>query len=92
MIIYRIIRDTKTPFVQEKEDYYKPKRENNFWNNNHIEHENNGDKNRDLSLDEYLHKTKPCLRDMIINLQKSDTWKIQLRTAINLVSSKDGEE
>ena len=29
---------------------------------------------------------------MIINLQKSDTWKIQLRTAINLVSSKDGEE
>ena len=29
---------------------------------------------------------------MIINLKKSDTWKIQLRTAINLVSSKDGEE
>ena len=92
MIIYRIIKDTKTPFVQEKGDYYKPKRVNNFWNNNHIEHENNGDKNRDLSLDEYLHKTKPCLRDMIINLQKSDTWKIQLRTTINLVSSKDSEE
>ena len=92
MIIYRIIRDTKTPFVQEKEDYYKPKRVNNFWNNNHIEQENNGDENRVLSLDEYLNKTKPYLRDMVINLQKYDTWKIQLRAAINLVSSKDGEE
>ena len=92
MIIYRIIRDTKTPFVQEKEDYYKPKRVNNFWNNNHIEQENNGDENRVLSLDEYLNKTKPCLRDMIINLQKYDTWKIQLRAAISLVSSKHGEE
>ena len=92
MIIYRIIRDTKTPFVQEKEDYYKPKRVNNFWNNNHIERENNGDENRVLSLDEYLNKTKPCLRDMIINLQKYDTWKIQLRAAISLVSSKHGEE
>ena len=29
---------------------------------------------------------------MVINLQKYDTWKIQLRAAINLVSSKDGEE
>ena len=26
---------------------------------------------------------------MIINLQKSDTWKIQLTIAINFVSSKD---
>ena len=29
---------------------------------------------------------------MIINLQKSDTWKIQLTIAINFVSSKDVDE
>ena len=32
------------------------------------------------------------MRDIIINLQKSDTWKIQLRIAINFISSKDDYE
>ena len=36
--------------------------------------------------------TKLYLRDIIINLQKSDTWKIQLTIAINFISSKDDEE
>ena len=49
----RIITDIRTLFEQE-EDYYKPKRVSNFWNNNYVEHEINGDKNRNLSLDEYL--------------------------------------
>ena len=29
-------------------------------------------KNRDLSLDEYLNKTKPYLRNIIIDLKNSD--------------------
>ena len=64
----------------------------NFWNTNYREYESNGDKNRNLSLDEYLHKIKPYLRNIIINLQKSDAWKIQLTIAINIISSKDVEE
>ena len=32
------------------------------------------------------------MRDIIINLQKSDTWKVQLATAINFTSSKDVDE
>ena len=35
---------------------------------------------------------KPYLRDIIINLQKSDTWKIQLSIAFNFISSKDVNE
>ena len=66
-----------TLFVQE-EDYYDPKRVNNFWNNNYIEYENNGDKNTNLSLDKYLNKIKTYLRNIIINLQYFDTWKIPL--------------
>ena len=42
-----------------EEDYYKPERVSNFWNNNCIEYESNGDKNRNLSLNEYLNKSKP---------------------------------
>ena len=32
------------------------------------------------------------MRDIIINLQNSDAWKIQLTIAINFISSEDGEE
>ena len=32
------------------------------------------------------------MRNTTINLQKSDTWKIQLTIAINFISSKDAEE
>ena len=32
------------------------------------------------------------MRDIIIDLQKSDTWKIQLTIVINFISSKDVEE
>ena len=61
----RIIRDIRTFFEQE-EVYYELKRVINFWNNDCIEYESNGDKNRNLSLDEYLHKIKPYLRNIII--------------------------
>ena len=33
-----------------------------------------------------------CLRNLIINLPKSDTWKIQSAIAANFIFSKDGEE
>ena len=67
----RIIRDIRTLFKQG--DYYKPIRVGTFRNNNYIEYENNGDSNKSLLVKEYLDKIKPYLRDIIINLQKSDT-------------------
>ena len=42
----------------EEEDYYKPVRVGNFWNNIHNEHESNGDRNITLSIEEYLNKKK----------------------------------
>ena len=35
---------------------------------------------------------KPYLKDMINNIKKSDTWKIQLRRAINFASKDTDEE
>ena len=84
-----MIKDIRALFEQQEEDYYKPKRVSNFWNNNYIEYESNGDKNRNLSLDEYLNKIKPYLRNIIVDLQSSDTWKIQLAIEINFISSID---
>ena len=86
-----IIRDIRIHFEQEG-DYYEPKRVNNFWKNNCMGYESNGDKNRNLSLDEYLNKIETYPRNIIINLQNSDTWEIQLTIAINFISSRDTEE
>ena len=76
----RIIMDITTLFRQYEEDYYKPKRVHNFWSNNFIEYEKNGDKKGMLSLDQYLNKLEPYLR------------KFQLKVAINFISSKYNEE
>ena len=38
------------------EEYHKPVRFNNFWNNNYIEYKSNSDKNRALSVEKYLEK------------------------------------
>ena len=62
-------------------------KEFSFWNNNYIQYESNCDKNSNLSIDEYLNKTKPYLNDITINLQSSDTWKAQLTIAIKFISS-----
>ena len=74
--------------LNKEEDYYESKRVRSFWNNNYIEYESNGDKNRNLSLDEYRNKIKTYLRNMIINLQDSAAQNIQLTIEINSISSK----
>ena len=43
-------------------------------------------------LKEYLNKIRPYLKDITDNLKKSDTWKIQLTIAINLISPKDNDK
>ena len=54
-------------------------RVNNFLSNNYIEYKSNGDKNRILSVEEYLDKVMPCLKDIVNDPKKSDTWKVQLK-------------
>ena len=68
---------------------YKPVRVGNFWSNNYIEYESNGERNKTLSIKEY--HIKPYLKD-INNLKKSDSWKIQFKRAIIVISSGDIEE
>ena len=62
----------------QEEDFYEPVREGNFWSNNYIKYENNGDKDKNLSVIQYLNKLKPYLKDIINNLQKSGTRKVHV--------------
>ena len=43
---------------QEKKDYYKVVRADNFWSNNYIEYESNGDTNKTILIEEYLNKIR----------------------------------
>ena len=71
----QIIWDIRALFKRES-DNYQAIRVDNFWDNNYIEYESNGKKNKNLSVQEYVDEIKPYLRDIIINLQKSDEWEI----------------
>ena len=44
------------------------------------------------SIEEYLNKIRPHLKDIINNVKKSDTWKIQLTISINVMSFKENNE
>ena len=88
----RIIRDIRALFEQGEKDYYKPIRIGNFWNSNYVKYESSGDRNKNLSVKEYLDKIKPYLKDIVINLQKFDTLKTELTIEIHFISSKDVDE
>ena len=61
--------------------------------NNYIEYESNGERNKTLSVEEYLNKIRPYLKDIINNLKKSDIWwKIQLAIADNFISFIDNDK
>ena len=86
------MKDIKNIFEHEEENYYKPVRVNNFRSNNYIEYESIVDRNKTLSIEEYLNKIRPYLKNIINNLKKSDTWKVPLRIANNFLSSIDNDE
>ena len=57
-----------------------------------MKNESNDNKNQNLSVEEYPSEIKPHLKDIVIDLQKFDTSKIQLTIAVNFISSKDTNE
>ena len=40
----------------------------------------------------HLDKSKPYLKNIVIDFQKFNTWKTQLTAAINFISSKDTDQ
>ena len=74
------------------EDYYKPIIVNTAFNNNYIQYESKGDKDKILTISEYLDVIRPYLVDMINDHKNQSKWKIQLTTAINFISSKPNSD
>ena len=116
-IEYKRIRDVKNLFNEvalngiafnqsNDEDYYKPIKTNSAFNGSNIEYQNKGDKDKNLSIKEYLYMIITHLRDIIndhkvhgkVKVHSSNDyetegeWKIQSSMEINFVSSKDSDE
>ena len=64
---YKGIRQIENLFDEINEDYYKPIKTKGAFNNNYIEYESRGDKDKRLSVKEYLYMIMPYLENMINN-------------------------
>ena len=67
-------------------------RTNSSFNDNYIEYERKGDKNKTLSIKRYLNMIKPYLRDIINDHKPQGELEIQLILIVNFISSKESDE
>ena len=74
------------------EDYYKPTIVNDAFNNNYKEYESKGDKDKILTVNEYLDLIRPYLVDIINEHKTQSEWKIQVTAAVNFISSKPNSD
>ena len=80
----------------DNDDYYKPVLIKSSFKNTYKYYENRGDKDKKLSVKQYLYMIMPNLSDLI-NEQKNNRdgtneWKIQLNMGVNFISSNDTGE
>lgn len=81
-----IFRYEATLFQPEEEKCCKPARINNAFNTDYIKYKSNADKNKALSIKEYLCRIRVYLKtDIINNFKKSDTWTAHLTRVIDFI-------
>ena len=96
---YYGIRDIENLFGNvdgDDDNCYKPILVKSSFKNNYKYYESRGDKDKKLSVKQYLYKIMPYLSDLIndhkTNRNNSNEWKIQIKMHVNFVSSKDTGE
>ena len=82
----KIIRDVRALYESD-EDYYELKKIKVAFNDNYVEYESNEDKDKRLSIEEYLSMIRPYLSNIADD--HKDKWKVQLTMGINFISIKD---
>ena len=78
-------------FYPEK-DHYETTKTVSAFNNNYIQYESIGDKDKNLSIKEHIDIIRPYLSDIINNHKTQGEWKIHFTMAIYFISSKDSDE
>ena len=74
---YKGIRRVRNLFdLSLDEDYYKPTIAISAFNNNYIQYESKGNKDKILTISEYLDMIKPYLSDIINDHKNQGEWRI----------------
>ena len=91
---YNGIRDIENLFDEvSEEDYYKPILVKSSFKSNYKYYESRGDKEKRLSVKQYINKIKSHLYDLINdNRIARRVWKIQISMRVNFISSRDTGE
>ena len=94
---YHGIRDIENLFDNVNDnDYYKPSLVESSFKVNYKYYESRGDKDKKLSVEQYLDMIKPYLSDLInenkVIETSSNEWIVQINMHINFVSSNDTGE
>ena len=91
---YYGITDIPILFGQtSEEDYYKPISVKSSHKSNYKYYESNWDKEKKLSVKQYLNKITPYLYDLINDHRIARrVWKIQINMHVNFISSRDTGE
>ena len=91
---YYGIRDIENLFDEaSEEDYYKPILVKSSFKGNYKYYESRGDKEKRLSVKQYLNKITPYLYDLINDHRiVRRVWKIQINMHVNFISSRDTGE
>ena len=58
------MRDVQKLYDKIDEDYYKPVKTKSAFNDNYMEYESTGEKDKNLSFEEYFDMIRPYLRDI----------------------------
>ena len=88
---YKGIRDIRNLFDEFDEDYYRPIKNTSAFNDNYMEYENNGDKNKNLSIKEYLYMIILYLSDMINDHKSPKILRLHSRYEVTYYETQYGE-
>ena len=93
---YKEIKDLEHLFDEINDDYCKSILVKSSFNESYKEYESRGDKDKTLSIQQYLNKITPYLKELINNHKAinngSNEWKIQLNMCIKFVSLIDTKD
>ena len=94
MILVAFELDKENLFDKVNEEaYYKPILVKGSFNGNYKYYESRGDKEKELSIQQYLNIIMPYLYDLINDHRIArGVWKIQINMRVNIISSKDTRE
>ena len=84
-----IIRDIRTLLESDEKKYYEIVRIGNDFSSNYIKYESNDDKDKTLSIEEYLHRIRPYLSKIINDLKMSSNYTNETRTMHSKSDNRD---